>query len=244
MKAFLLAAGLGTRLLPLTEDKPKALVEINGKTLLELAVTKLKRHGFNQIIINVHHFSDKIIDYLQKKNNFDIEIEISDERDLLLDTGGGLKKVSWFFHEPEPFLIYNVDILSDIDLNELYEFHKTADAIITLAVQQRNDSRCFIFNDENVLIGWTNRKTHEEKITREPNGQKHLLSFSGIHVVDPKIFELMPDENVFSIIDLYLNVSAKYNITSFMHDDSIWHDVGKKESLTIPENELKELGFF
>ena len=144
MKAMIFAAGLGTRLKPLTNDKPKALVTVNGTTLLELTINKLIQHGFNEIIINIHYFGNQIIDFLKSKNNFNISITISDESELLLDTGGGLKKTAYFFNDNKPFLVHNVDIVSEINLTELYAQHLQSDAIATLAVKNRKSSRYFI----------------------------------------------------------------------------------------------------
>src|SRR5690349_21470300 len=153
MKAMILAAGLGTRLRPLTDTRPKALVEINGRTLLEITLTRLRAFGVNEVIINVHHFADMVVDYLKSHNNFGMRIEISREEDLLLDTGGGLKKASWFFLDnspnssPEPFLLHNVDVISTIDLHRMLQFHNEHGALATLAVQSRESSRLLLFNE-------------------------------------------------------------------------------------------------
>lgn len=240
MRAFILAAGLGTRLQPLTNSKPKALIEINGKTLLEIAITRLIDSGFDKIIVNIHHFADQIIQFLKEKNNFGIDIAISNERKLLLDTGGGLKKTSWFFDDGEPFLVHNVDILSDIDLTQLFNFHLGTSSIATLAVQKRNSSRYFLFDEKKNLCGWQNIKTGEIKSAREPIGNLSQLAFSGIHVVDPKIFPLMPDENVFSIVEFYLSIASFNRITYFDHTDSQFLDLGKKENLHEAENLLSK----
>ena len=235
MKAFILAAGLGTRLQPITDSKPKALVEINGITLLEFTIRRLIKFGFDQIIINVHHFADQIINSLNEKNNFGIEIEISDERNLLLDTGGGLKKTSRFFSSKQPFLIHNVDILSDADLAQFYNFHLNSDSIATLAVQKRKSSRYFLFDEKNYLCGWENMKTDERKITRQPVGKLTQLAFSGIHMADPSIFQLMPPEKVFSIVDFYLSIASQNRISYFDHSNSLFIDLGKKENLAEAE---------
>jgi NDP-sugar pyrophosphorylase family protein len=231
MKAFILAAGLGTRLKPITDTIPKALVEIKGKTLLELTISELVKFGFNEIIINVHHFADQIIDYLKSKNNFDVMIKISDERDLLLDTGGGLKYASWFLNDGSPFLIHNVDIISDMDLSELYKQHINSNSVATLAVQRRKSSRYFLFDEEKKLCGWKNEKTGEVKTARESKGSVIQLAFSGVHVVSPSIFSVMPDKNVFSIVDLYLSIARQKLITYFDHTGSVLIDLGKKENL-------------
>jgi NDP-sugar pyrophosphorylase family protein len=238
MKAMIFAAGLGTRLKPLTDNKPKALVEIKNIPLLQIVLTKLKDYGFDEVIINVHHFADKIIDYLESKNNFGIHIQISDERDLLLDTGGGLKKASWFFNDGKPFLVYNVDVLSDIDFHKLYRTHLLTNSFVTLAVRNRESQRYFLFNKENILCGWKNIKTGDTKITRQSESQLKPLANSGIQIIDPRIFNLMPDEKVFSIIDLYLKLAPDYKISAFIHDENYWLDLGKKENLAEAEKLL------
>lgn len=223
MKAMIFAAGLGTRLRPLTNYKPKALVEVNGKTLLELSIKKLTEQGFDQIIINVHHFADQVIEFLSK-HKFNARVEISDERNMLLETGGGLKKAKWFF-DGTPFLVYNVDIVSDIDLYELYQTHLKNRSIATLAVRDRISSRYFLFDDDNILCGWENIKTSEKKIVRE-NSNLTQFAFSGIHVIDPKLFEYFPDDDRFSIIDVYLHAAKKEKIKGFIHNSTFWKDVG------------------
>ncbi|MHB8905413.1 MAG: nucleotidyltransferase family protein [Melioribacteraceae bacterium] len=235
MRALILAAGLGTRLQPITDLKPKALVEINGITLLEFTIRRLIKSGFDHIIINVHHFADQIINFLNEKNNFGIEIEISDERDLLLDTGGGLKKASWFFDDGKPFLIHNVDIFSDIDLTQLYNFHLNLNSIATLAVQKRKSSRYFLFDEEKYLCGWENVRTNERKIARQPKGKLVQLAFSGIHMANPSIFKRMPPEKVFSIIDFYLSIASQNRISYFDHSNSLFIDLGKTENLAEAE---------
>ncbi len=231
MKAMILAAGLGTRLRPLTESKPKALVEINQIPLLEIVIKRLKLYSFNEIIINVHHFANQIIDFIKEKNNFGIDIRVSDETDLLLGTGGGLKKASWFFNNNTPFPVHNVDILSDIDLKQLYEAHINSEALATLAVRNRQTTRFLLFDNGNNLRGWKNIRTGEIKIEKQSESDLIPLAFSGIHIINPSIFDLMPEQRVFSMIDLYLNLAKNYKINAFNHDSSLWIDIGKKESL-------------
>lgn len=244
MKAFILAAGLGTRLKPLTDIKPKALIEINGITLLELVINRLVKYSFNQIIINVHHHAEQIIKFLKQKNYFGIDIAISDERNLLLDTGGGLKKVFYFFNDNQPFLIHNVDILSDIDLSKFYQYHQKQNSIVTLAVQKRKSSRYFLFDDDNNLCGWENVKTSERKIVRQPIGKLSQFAFSGIHIANKEIFDYMPSEDVFSIIDFYLSVASDKRISFFDHTDSFLIDLGKKENLSEAEKILANTNYF
>jgi NDP-sugar pyrophosphorylase family protein len=231
MKAIIFAAGKGTRLKPFTDTIPKALVEINGVTLLETTIKKLILFGFNEIIINVHHFADQVIEFLKEKNNFGIRIEISDERDLLLDTGGGLKKASKFFDDNKPFLAHNVDIISNVNLKDMYEFHINSNVLATVAVKDRESQRYFLFNEAGILSGWGNTKTNEEIITRPKSTPLTKLAFSGIHVINPAIFSLMPEENVFSITNFYLNLSCLHNINAYKHDETFWIDLGKVENL-------------
>jgi len=229
MKAMILAAGLGTRLRPLTDNTPKALIEINGKTLLEHSIDHLKANGVGKAIINVHHFPDKIIAFLKKKKNFGMEIVISDERDELLDTGGGFKKASWFFNTEDPFVIRNVDILSDMDLIAMLEFQKKHGPLATLAVRNRETSRYMLFNERWELIGWTNVSSGERKLSRKDYKRMYPLAFSGIQILDPAIIPLITEEGKFSLIALYLRLSREQRICAFTDNDSFWFDAGKKE---------------
>ncbi len=242
MKAFILAAGLGTRLRPLTDSTPKALIKLNGIPLLEFIIKRLIKFGFNEIIINVHHLAEQIIDFLGK-NKFDADIFISDERNLLLDTGGGLKKASFFFDDGFPFLIHNVDIISDINLTDFYEYHKKQNSIATIAVQKRNSSRYFLFDNENNLCGWKNSKTSETKIIRTSSSPFTEYAFSGIHAVNPDIFKYFPSDDVFSIIDFYLAVAIEKRITFYDHSRNFFFDLGKKENIKLAEKFLSSSNF-
>lgn len=243
MKAMILAAGLGTRLRPLTNTTPKALVEVNGLTLLEMVIQQLKFYGFHEIIINVFHFAEQIIEFLQEKKNFGIDIRISYERGELLDTGGGIKNASWFFDDGAPFLVHNVDIISDLDLRQMYETHLHSQALATLAVSNRQSSRYLLFNRENTLCGWKNTSTGEIKIARAtPETELTPLAFSCIHVIQPVIFDLLPEQKVFSIIDAYLHLAAHHKIAAFKHDHSLWVDLGRKEHLAKAGEILRQMG--
>ncbi|MBQ4161592.1 MAG: nucleotidyltransferase family protein [Parabacteroides sp.] len=243
MKAMIFAAGLGTRLKPLTDHTPKALLPINGKPMLEHVILKLKDAGFNQIAINIHHLGEQIIDFLQANNNFGIEIFVSDERDYLLDTGGGIKHAESFLQGDEPFLIHNADILSNIDLRKLYEHHLETNPLATLLVSKRKTSRYLLFDKENKLCGWRNRETGEVKSFYpyfEPNQYKEF-AFSGIHVLSPKIFDWMEEwTGKFSIINFYLSICAKTNIHAYDAENLRLLDIGKPESLALAEQWLKE----
>ena len=241
MKALLFCAGLGTRLRPLTDNKPKAMVEVAGKPLLQWNIENLKRQSIEEIVVNVHHFPDQIIDFLKKNKNFGITIHISDERDQLLDTGGGLAKASKYF-DKEPFLVHNVDILSDINFNKLMEHHFDNEAIATLAVSSRKTSRYLMFDDEHAMLtGWTNINTGDTRISRITTNMITNFAFSGIQIVDPKIFEHFPEEEKFSTIDLYLKVAKTEKIVCYQHDDKNWLDVGKPENIEKAEQLLKKI---
>lgn len=226
---MIFAAGLGTRLRPLTDERPKALVEVGGIPLLEIAIRRLTGVGVREIIVNVHHFADQIVDFLQKKQNFGIHIALSDEREQLLDTGGGLKKAAWFLAGGDPFFVYNADILTNLDLRAFYSAHLCADALATVAVQHRESSRYLLFDADRRLCGWTNASTGQYRWCGEPVTDAVRYSFSGIHIISPAIFEYMPEEAVFSMIDLYLRLGNR--IMAYPHDGDRWLDVGKPDAL-------------
>lgn len=232
MKAMILAAGLGTRLRPLTNDRPKAMVEIQGTPLLEIAIRRLIHFGCEDIIVNVHHFGDQIIQFLVEKNNFGINIAISDERAQLMNTGGGVKKAAHFFNDGAPFLLCNTDILSNIDLRKFYETHLDRGGIATLALRRRTTSRYLIFDQSALLHGWTNVKTGELRLPRPGSTQFQMWAFSGLHVIDPCLLEKMPSQKAFSIIDTYLSACQEGEIYGYPHDEDAWLDVGKPEMLS------------
>ncbi len=241
MKAMILAAGFGTRLRPITDTLPKALVNVDGMPLLEIVIRRLQRYGFDDILINVHHYAEQIFEFLQQKNNFGVHICISHEKKLLLETGGGLKNASWFFDDRRPFLLHNVDILSDLDLSALYQTHIRKQAFATLAVSKRDASRYLLFDHNDSLCGWKNIQTGEIKITRTSRSELISLAFSGIHVISPAIFDIMPEKNVFSIIEVYLQAAASENILAFRHDHNLWADLGTKEELFRADEILKKI---
>jgi NDP-sugar pyrophosphorylase family protein len=230
MKALILAAGLGTRLRPLTDEIPKALIKVGSTPLLEFAIKKLMHYGFSEIIINIHHYPDMIIKFLQENNNFGANICISDERDLLLDTGGGLKKAASFFAGKDPFLIYNCDIITDLNLNKLYEYHIKHGALGTLAVMNRETSRYFIFDDNNTLCGWWNKTTGEKKSVRWSDSTFRSRAFSGIQIINPPALNMFPDKKVFSLVEFYLLIARDNRIEGYDHSDTRWADIGKFES--------------
>jgi len=238
---MIFAAGLGTRLKPLTDTIPKALIPIGGKPLLEHVVLKLKAAGFNEIIVNVHHFPDQMIDFLKANNSFGIRIEVSDERDLLLDTGGGIRNVEWFFDDNKPFLVHNVDILSNLDLNVLYNEHLASNSMATLVVSKRDTFRYLLFNGNNRLCGWINEKTGETKPVRFDNILNfNKLAFAGIQVLSPAVFELMKNSDMrFPIMDFYLSNAQNQVIKGFTPIDFNMLDVGKLDVLDKAEQFIK-----
>jgi MurNAc alpha-1-phosphate uridylyltransferase len=235
MKAMIFAAGLGTRLKPFTENHPKALAVVNNKTLLQRNIEYLKGFGFRELVLNVHHFPEQIISFLHEHHNFGCKIIISDETDALLETGGGLKKVAPYLKGKEPFLVMNVDMLTNLNIGSMIAFHQSNKSLATLAVTSRATSRYFLFNEKNELCGWKNIKTNEEKIKRNEAG---LIpkAFSGIHIIEPIIFDRMKQEGKFSMVDVYLELCATNKISGFDHSSDILIDVGKPESIAQAEN--------
>lgn len=244
MKALIFAAGLGTRLQPYTQSMPKALVPVAGKPLLEITIEKLKAAGFDEIIVNVHHFADQVIQFLAEKNHFGIRIEISDERELLLETGGGIKKASSFFDDGLPFLVHNVDILSDIDLKQMYTNHLSSGADATLLMKKVDADRSLLFDKENRMTGWMNSFTGEIK-SPLPNYNPldyEKYSFGGIHVLSSSVLSEMDKwEGKFSIIDYYLSVALQKDLRAYIKNDCYLIDVGKPDTLLEAELFLKTL---
>ena len=240
MNAMIFAAGLGTRLRPLTDHCPKALVKAEGKSLLEHNIINLKRAGFDHIVVNVHHFGQQIVDFLFENNNFGIDIKISDERDLLLDTGGGIMKALTLFANNDPVLIHNVDIISNINLGKVYEQHVKSGSDATLCVAQRKTSRYLMFDNDMRMKGWTNITTGEVKGEKADN----MLAFAGIHVVSQRISQSLQamGKEVFPVMDYYLNKCRDMQFLGYrLPSDTLWVDCGKPESLTKAAEILKEI---
>jgi len=274
---MILAAGLGTRLRPLTDTRPKALVEVAGRTLLEITLSRLRSFGVTEVIINVHHFADMVVDYLKSHDNFGMRVEISREDDLLLDTGGGLKKASWFFlGDPsrnasskgdEPFFLHNVDVISNIDLHRMLQFHNENQALATLAVQSRNSSRPLLFNDQLQLCGrriaghdsvvsvsprvipsearnpWKalTQQTSDQSTRASESGTLHSLAFSGIHVISPRLLPIITEEGIFSIIPTYLRLAAQgEKILAFRADEYYWRDLGRPSDLAQAASDMQQ----
>jgi NDP-sugar pyrophosphorylase family protein len=241
MKAMVLAAGLGTRLRPLTNDRPKALVEVAGRTLLELTLMRLRSFGIRDVIINVHHFADVVVDYLREHDDFGMEIAISRE-DVLLDTGGGLKKAAWFFledHSEEPFILHNVDVLSTIDLARMVELHRTQQALVTLAVQDRSTSRYLLFDSQMQLCGRRAGRDGVPEMVRSAT-EVEAFAFSGIHVISAGLLSMLTEDGAFSIIMSYLRLAgAGKSIQAFRADEYSWRDMGTPENIARAAEELK-----
>jgi NDP-sugar pyrophosphorylase family protein len=252
MKAMILAAGLGTRLRPITDNRPKALVEINGRALLEITLSRLRTYGIRDVIINVHHFADMIVEYLKTNDNFGMRIEVSREEELL-DTGGSLKKAAHFFAEDssrpdssaeEPFIVHNVDVLSTIDLRRMVQFHTEHQALATLAVQDRKTSRYLLFDDQLQLCGRRSGDDQEPELVRPSpvqSQQAQFLAFSGIHIISPRLLAMLTEDGAFSIITSYLRLAAEgEKILAFRADEYYWRDLGRPEDVAQAAKDLKQ----
>ena len=230
---MLFAAGLGTRLKPFTENHPKALAPVNGKPLLQRNIEYLKSFGVREIIINVFHFADQIINFLKDNNDFGITIHISDERPVVLETGGGLVNAKDFF--TEDFLVMNVDILTDLNITKFIEAHLKNEALVTLAVSNRNSSRKLLFTEEMNLKGWRNLNTNDEILADETLIDLNEYAFSGIHIINPKLFDLIQEKGKFSIMKVYMELMKSENIIGFDHSGGILIDVGRPSSVLEAE---------
>lgn len=241
INAMIFAAGLGTRLQHYTKNCPKALVNLNGKPLLEHCILRLKNSGVDRIVINVHHFADQIEAFLESKNYFNMDIRISDERKLLLDTGGAIKHAKPLFIPNAPILIYNVDILSSLNLKDLVVSHQNNQSLATLNLRDKNTNRYLCFNEDNLLCAWKNDATNEEKIVNESHLNSNSYSFSGIHIIDYKLLDLIEEDGVFSIIDLYLRLAKNHKIAGYYDTSDLWMDLGKPEELHKAELLIKKI---
>ncbi len=240
MRAMILAAGLGTRLRPLTDHRPKALVEVAGRTLLEITLTRLRAHGIREVVVNAHHFAEMIVQYLKANGNFGMQVEVVRE-DNLLDTGGGLKNAAYFFRDTieEPFLLHNVDVISTIDLERMLQFHNERRALATLAVQHRETSRYLLFDDRSQLCGRRSGKDGYLELVR-PLVKVNALAFSGIHVISPRIFAKMTETGAFSILTLYLRLAGQGEaILAFEDDQAYWRDLGTPDRIRRAAEEIE-----
>lgn len=236
MKAIILAAGLGSRLKSMTKNKPKALVEIAGVTMLEMVIQKLKSNGISEILINIHHKGQSIIDFLKSHNNFDINITISDERDELLNTGGAILKAKDFIAGNEPVLVHNVDIISDVNIQDLLIFHLHNKCLVSLCVRKRDTNRMLLFDSEKNLVGWLNNSTGEQKwVTKKPNDYQQL-AYSGIYMISPDFPNKITQKGSFSIIDSWLEIAKTNTIKANIDYSDTWHDLGTMERIKNAEN--------
>ncbi len=242
MKAMILAAGLGTRLAPLTNDRPKALVTLNGRTLLEICLERLRSAGVTEVIVNTHHFAGMVARYLAAHGNFGMRVEISRE-EVLLDTGGGLKQAASFFlkgaEDNQPFLVHNADVISNIDLPLLLRHHRESNALATLAVQDRTTSRYLLFDDEGLLCGRRAGGDAAPELVRPVDNPKPL-AFCGIHAASPRLFSLLSEEGAFPLVPAWLRLAARgEKIAGFRADPYRWRDLGRPESLRAAEEEVR-----
>lgn len=235
---MLFAAGLGTRLKPITNNKPKALVELNGKPLIWYAIQYLQNAGVNRIVVNIHHFAEQVKKYCENAK-FKAEIIFSNESEKLLDTGGGIKKADSLFSKKNDIIVFNTDIITDISIKKLLNIHKKNKNLSTLSVSNRQGNRKLLFDKENKLTGWRNIQTQEYIKTSRFEETHYEASFSGLHIISPQIFELMPKDDVFSIIQLYLKLSDKHRIEAFIQKNNYWFDIGTAERLKIATEKLK-----
>lgn len=242
MKAMILAAGMGTRLRPLTDTQPKALVPLNGVPLLEIALHRLQQAGVQSCIVNVHYLGEQIIDYLRKRKPSRLRVEISDERELLLDTGGALRKARWFFDDEQPFFVVNADVVSTIDLPALYQQHLQSGAMATLAVRKRKTSRYLLFDEQLRLRAWEHQGTGQVRGQIPDPVQR--LAFSGIQVINPSLLHTLPETEVFSLIDWYLERCAHNHIAAYLDNSTHWTDAGTPQALLKAESWLRTLDWF
>lgn len=241
MKAMIFAAGLGTRMRPLTDHLPKALVQVNGIPLLEIVIRHLMAYGFCEIIINVHYKAEQIVDFLKQKNNFGIHIQISDESDLLLETGGGLQKAAPFFDDGAPFLVCNCDILSNINLDALLQAHHQGESIATVAVRNRSTARYLLFDDNMSLCGWQNIKTDELRMSKTRQ-YTSPYAFSSFQILTADFLRLLPKVlTKYSIIDVYLEAAKQHNILGYIHNNDTWADIGTSKHIQEGEIVLKSM---
>jgi NDP-sugar pyrophosphorylase family protein len=238
MRAMIFAAGLGTRFKPWTDSNPKALAIINGKSLLQRNIEYLQKYGITDVVVNVHHFPDKIIDTISANNGWGSSITISDERNEVLETGGGLLNARHYLQNNEPFITLNADILTDFPIDELIEFHQQKNALISFGVSNRKTSRNFLFDENNHLCGWENNTTGEQRISIQ-NRILHPLAYSCVAIFEPNVFDKIPQRGKFSLTDTYLSLAENNLIAGFEHNNNRWIDVGKPESVEVAEKLFK-----
>lgn len=237
MRALVLAAGLGTRLLPLTNDKPKALVEVAGKPLIAHVLERLWGSGIRFVVVNIHHFANRLQEYLDDYKLPGLEVHLSDEKGHLLDTGGAIMHARHLLDDGSPFLVHNVDIITNINLQKMISVHADGGHFATLAVRDRSTSRSLLVDGNDFLCGWRNNETGETRICYEAAYSD--LAFSGVHILSSKVFETMK-QGRFSIIDYYLESASRgEKIHCHRHDEDYWLDLGRIEQLAEAEKLLK-----
>lgn len=240
IRGMILAAGYATRLGEIAQSRPKALLDLGGITLIEQAVNKLMMHGVDEIIVNIHHFPDMIRDYVESRSQFGAKIVFSDETDKLLNTGGGIMKAEWFLKDCDHFVVYNVDVISNIDLNAMIDWHRKAKALATLAVRNRHSSRVLLFDENNLLKGWKHTGSGETLLSGENTGPLKQYAFSGIHVVSPDIFRVVKKRDAFQIVPMYIGLAENQKILAYCHDADEWMDAGTKEQVPRAMELLKK----
>jgi NDP-sugar pyrophosphorylase family protein len=239
MKAMILAAGLGTRLRPLTNDKPKALVPFMGVPLLEIIIQKMLDAGIDSIVVNIHHYAQQVIAFMESRNYYDDRVILSDEGDMLMDTGGGVLKARPYLEDDQPFVLYNVDVYTNLDIKKLYAHHLENNALITLAVTGRQTSRSLLFDQDGYLAGWEHNQTGERKVVRDSPGTLQAYANSCVHVLDQDFFKYNRLKGIVSLTDIYLDLATEHNIARFVHNEDFWYNLGLLESFREAEQELK-----
>jgi len=240
MKAFILAAGLGSRLAPLTNQKPKALVAVNGKPMLQNLIESLKSQGFDELLVNVYHFGDLVVDFLKNHDNFGISIAISDERNRLLDTGGAIVKAGWFFKGHEPVLVHNVDVYADMNFAQLFHQHNNSNAMVSLVTRNRDSSRKLLFDDDNFLKGWKHLQNNEIIWVGKPVPDAVERAYSGIYIASPVYPDLIRQKGSFSIIPEWLDMAARAGIIGVEHNEGLWFDLGSADKIKDAESKLNK----
>jgi NDP-sugar pyrophosphorylase family protein len=234
MNAMIFAAGLGTRFKPWTDHHPKALAMVNNKTLLQRNIEYLQQYGIKDVVINVHHFADQIIDAVNENNGWGSNVIISDERNEVLETGGGLLKAKALLQNNQPFITLNADILTDLSINDLLAFHQSNKAIISFGITDRKSSRNLLFDEKNRLCGWENNITGELKIVIKKDNLRPM-AYSCVAIFEPQIFELIPQRGKFSLTETYLSLAQQHLIMGYEHSGDRFIDVGKPESVAVAE---------
>ena len=238
MKAMILAAGLGTRLQPLTDDKPKALVPFKGVPLLERVIRNLARAGCNHIVVNVHHFAGQVIQFIEQLDVPGVQLSVSDESELLMGTGGALLHAREFFQDGKDFLVHNVDVITNLDIKALIAAHRSSDALATLAVKKRQTSRSLLFDQDGLLSGWRHNETGEEKLMRGTGEGLEDYGNSCIQVINGEFFKHFPDTLALNLISMYLELAKDCQIRPFIHNEDYWYDLGRYDSYLKADKEV------